>query len=558
MKKLNSNISKYLNDIKKGKIRANKDIKKMVEHILNCFKTEDIYVDDNQLEQYIGLEKYFPYNLYEWQKCLIGLHLCTYWKETGQPRWSDLIVVGGRGMGKDGTIAFESVCVSSPYNGIEKYDVDICANNEEQAKRPVQDIIEAFEEAKNLKTINHFYYWTKEMVRSKKTKSVIKGRTNNPKGRDGMRSGMVVFNEVHQYQNYENITVFTTGLGKVAHPRRLYFTSQGDIRDGVLDDLIRQGEEVLYNGANDNGKLFFLYRLEDKKQVHDPSNWIMANPSIDNNLTLREEIKKEYQEWKDNPHHNASFMTKRMNIPDNATEHAVTDWENIEACNKEIIDLSGRECVVGIDYAKTTDMVSVNAHFKIGDNRYDINHSWLCLKSADIKRIKAPYHKWVEDGYLTLVDDVEIHTDHIINYILELQRKYQIKKVAIDEYRYMILSNALKDIGIDAHTSKNLKLVRPSDIMKISPIIDRCFANKYFHWNNNRLLMWATNNTKLVKHGRTFKSDDKDIGNFVYGKIEGRSRKTDPFMALVASMVIENELSSVALVDMPELPTFVL
>ena len=44
----------------------------------------------------------------------------------------------------------------------------------------------------------------------------MKGHTNNPKGRDGLRSGKVIFNEVHQYENYDNIKVFTTGQGKVA------------------------------------------------------------------------------------------------------------------------------------------------------------------------------------------------------------------------------------------------------------------------------------------------------------------------------------------------------
>jgi hypothetical protein len=36
-----------------------------------------------------------------------------------------------------------------------------------------------------------------------------RGRTNNPKFKDD-RSGIVVFNEVHQYENFKNIKVFIT------------------------------------------------------------------------------------------------------------------------------------------------------------------------------------------------------------------------------------------------------------------------------------------------------------------------------------------------------------
>lgn len=58
------------------------------------------------------------------------------------------------------------------------------------------------------------FYWNKEEIINLKTKSKIKFRTNNPKGKDGLRSGKVDFDEIHAYQNWENINVFTTGLGK--------------------------------------------------------------------------------------------------------------------------------------------------------------------------------------------------------------------------------------------------------------------------------------------------------------------------------------------------------
>lgn len=67
--------------------------------------------------------------------------------------------------------------------------------------------------------LSRFYYHTKEVLQGRKNLGEVKGRTNNPKGRDGMRSGAVIFNEVHQYQNYDNIKVFITGQGKVAEPR---------------------------------------------------------------------------------------------------------------------------------------------------------------------------------------------------------------------------------------------------------------------------------------------------------------------------------------------------
>ena len=51
--------------------------------------------------------------------------------------------------------------------------------------------------------------------------------------------------------------------------------------------------------------------------------------------------------------------------------------------------------------------------------------------------------------------------------------------------------------------------------------------------------MLVFNNTKVIRYGR---QQGADKGSFVYAKIEARSRKTDPFMALVASMVPESKI----------------
>ena len=200
--------------------------------------------------------------------------------------------------------------------------------------------------------------------------------------------------------------------------------------------------------------------------------------------------------------------------------------------------MKGWSCTVGIDYMKTSDFAAVNFHFKQGDQRYDINHAWICSASKDIPRIKAPWREWVAKGQLEYVDDIEIHPSVIANYIYETGRKYSIAMVAIDNYRYSLLADALSRVGISKENG-NLMLVKQTDIITVVPIIDHCFLNRYFHWGDDPVLRWATNNTKVIRYG---KQQGADKGSFVYAKIEARSRKTDPFMALVASMVPEAKI----------------
>ena len=532
-------IQEYMDIVEKETFRSCEEQKLLVDHIRACFETEMIYVDVDQLKKYMHLcEKYLPFGLFPWQKFVIALHDCTYWEKTGQPRWPDLFCMIGRGAGKDGTIAVESFMLTSPYNGIREYDVDICANNEEQAIRPVQDLTGFFEVPAVQKKVQKYYRWTKEKVISLKTRSVIKGRTNSPKGKDGLRSGIVIFNEIHQYQNYDNINVFTTGLGKKEHPRRSYYTTNGDVREGPLDDLIADSEDILRAGRDDNGLLPFICKLDSKDEVDDPENWVKANPSLPYLPNLQMETQKEYREWKANPDRLPAFMSKRMNLPDMAKDSAVAEWDSIAATSKEIPDLKGWECTVGIDYSKTTDWMAVNFHFKNGNDRYDINKAWICSACKDIPRIKAPWRDWVKAGLLEYVDAPEIHPSIVADYVYEMGRKHHINMVAIDNYRYTLLSDALSRVGIGKEYD-NLMLVRQTDIIKVVPVIDHCFLNGYFHWGDNPVLRWATNNTKLIRYGRDAGADK---GSFVYAKIEGKSRKTDPFMALVASMVPESQL----------------
>lgn len=535
--KLDPRIEAYLQPIESGQVKACKDQILLAQHIRDCFATEDIYTDSEQLDHYLDLAKYFPFQeVFPWEAYVAALHLCTYRRSDGMPRWPDALVMIGRGNGKDGFIAWASMCLLSPYNGIRGYDVDICANNEAQAVRPVADVIEALENPEHIGKMKKHFYWTKEQVTGLATRSVMKGLTNSPKGKDGLRSGICIFNEIHQYENYKNIDVFTTGLGKKQHPRRTYCTTNGDVREGPLDNLLEQAADILSDCHPDEGFLPFICRLDSKDEAKDPENWIKANPSLPYRPDLAMEIRKEYREWERNPGQLPAFMTKRMNLPSSMMDIAVTEWDNIAATNKPLMDLKGLTCTIGIDFSSIRDWASVCFHFRVGDLRYDFGRSWLCLRNPDLWRIKAPWREWADRGLLVPVDDVEISPYLLTDYIAEVAQDYLVSMVAVDNFRYALLKDALLSIGFSARDFKNVYLVRPSDIMRIQPVIDSCFNNHWFHWDDNPVLRWATNNTKLVRSG---KKEGADTGNYYYAKIEQKSRKTDPFMALVAAMAVE-------------------
>lgn len=527
-------VQRYIDMVEGGEVKVNVERKQLIEHIKEVFRTETLRYDENQIEKYLSYQKYFPFELFEWEIFCFVLFACVF-KTDGNPRWSDLFALMGRGAGKNGFLSFVCFCLITETNGVAYYDIDICANSEEQARTSFDELIAVLENPKYRKLFEKNFRWTKTEIVNKKTHSRIKYRTNNPKGKDGLRSGMVAFDEPHAYENWENINVFTTGLGKKPHPRRLYISTNGDVREAVLDQLIEKSLKILNGELADNGFLPFICKLDEEKEVHDFDMWEKANPSLPYLPTLRQQMEREYVDYKLDPVINNAFMTKRMNIPQGRKDTEVASWENIMATNGELPDLDGKTCVCGIDFSKTTDFVSAFLLFKEEEKYYGILHSWFCLKSNDRHRIKIPLNEMAERGLVTMVNDVEINPTLVTDWLKEQRDKYRIEKIAIDSYRYALLSKALREIGYDAN-EKMVKLVRPSDIMLAYPKINSMFVSHKLTVGDDPMFRWFTNNTKL---------EPAPNGNFKYGKIEPKSRKTDGFMAFVAAMTLEEELPDI-------------
>lgn len=545
-------IDEYILPIRSGDIPASKELRQACDLIESKLNDTDVYIDTGKIEKAIELiERYFKMTLFPWERFIIALIHC-YYKSTDTVVFSEFFIMMGRGNGKNGFISGVAWYLTTMYHGIQGYNVDIIANSEEQAKTSFEDIYQMLEDTwtKSKK----FFYKTKELITSLKTRSYIKYNTSNAKTKDGKRSACLIFDEIHEYENSSTIQVFHSGFGKRKHSRIFYITTDGHVRDGVLDERLRIAHDVLNGIIKDSGLCPLIYKLDNEKEADDKNMWVKANPSLPYFPILLKEIEKNYIEKDYDKTVESDLYTKRFNLPRNNAEIAVTSYDNVKATNKPLPNMKGWSCVAGIDYAELSDWAAVNLHFKQGENRYDINHAWLCLQSKTLHRIKSPWRQWVENGLVTAVDDVGIHPDLLTEWIWKNMKQYSVKMVALDGYRFALMADSLAKIGFEPKERKNVKLVRPSDIMQAEPVIQECFNRGLFTWGDAPHLRWAVSNTKRVRASRNV---GVDTGNFIYAKIEAKSRKTDPFMALVASMTCENELSGQT-VTLPPIGAFVM
>lgn len=524
-------LAEYVNLIESGDVPACADQLKLVDMVADCLKTEELYFDPDQVAKYMSYQKYFPFDLFPWEKFVFVLHNCVFTEE-GAPRWFDLLLYMGRGGGKNGYLSFEDFCLLTETNGIVGYDIDICANSEEQARTSFDEIYDVLENPKYSKAMRHNFKWNMTEIVNLRTKSKMKYRTSNARTKDGGRQGKVDFDEIHAYENWDSINVFTTGLGKKSCPRITYATTDGDVREGPLDQLKERAFKILDGELEDNGLLPFICRLDNDEEVHEEAMWPKANPSLPYKPDLMARIRTEYQNYILEPVKNAAFMTKRMNRPQGHADTEVTSWENILKTNREVPDLLGATCVCGVDFSKTTDFMSAFLLFRDGEQYYGKHHSWFCARSRDKDRIKIPLDEMERRGLLTIVDDVEINPFLVTEWIQDMRQMYNIVRIAADSYRFAIFRRSLESIGFTAQ-DKSVKLVRPSDVMFAQNKINSLFAHGGIIWGDDPLMRWYTNNTKLVPAPNN---------NFKYAKIEGKSRKTDGFMAFVHAMTVEDAI----------------
>lgn len=539
-------IQDYIQSIRSGEVPASREMHQACDYIEGKLNNPDVFVDTEKIEKAVELiERYFRMKLFPWEKFVLALVHC-YYRSSDTLVFTEYLIMMGRGNGKNGFISGVAWYLTTMYHGIPGYNVDIIANSEDQAKTSFEDIYQMLEDtwAKSKK----FFYKSKEEIVSLRTRSYIKFNTSNARTKDGKRSACLIFDEIHEYQNSDTIKVFRSGFGKRKHSRTFYITTNGYVRDGVLDDRLRIAHDVL-NGEIKNSRLCpLIYKLDDEKEADNKELWVKANPSLPYLPTLQLEIEQNFIDKDYDPTVASDLYTKRFNLPKGNAEIAVTDYSKVKATSRELPKLDGWTCTVGMDYAELSDWAAVNLHFRRGPQRYDINHAWLCTQSKTLQRVKAPWREWAERGLVTVVDDVSIHPDLLADYIRLAGQRYNVKMLAMDNYRWTLVSESLRKIGFDAQDKSRVKLVRPSDIMQVEPVIQECFDRELFTWGDNPCLRWAVNNTKRVRSSRSL---GVDTGNFIYAKIDAKSRKTDPWMALVASMVVEPALGSGMPVQVP-------
>lgn len=557
-------IEDYIKFVEENPDETDDEIKLLIKNIVKpTLSRDDVFFDSEMLDKAIQYCEKWYYKLFPYQKFAYALFFMYDKNNPDIVIFPDILIMMARGNGKDGMIMPLANFLQTHYYGVKNYHIDIVATSEEQALNSFNVVYQMLED--NKQVMRKFFYWNKTEVINKKTHSVLRFNTSNAKTKDGKQTGMIIFNELHAYEDYKQLNVYSSGLGKIRHSRTVTITTNGTVRDGPLDEKLRLSKQILNGEENFLGLLPIIYKMKNKKLVDIPMKkfletkdkndiditmWCQANPSLRYMPVLRNAIIKDYIKMQKQKSYRVEFYAKRMNIPQQDEEMTVTEWDFILKASYSDVeneipratgDINGNLAIVGIDFASLNDFASSGFLFKKNGEYIWRQRTWICSKSKFFGDIKFPFDNKGQEGFedFEVVNTETIDAEDIILWILSEMTKYNVKKIVLDTYRYKLLEEIFRKYGVSIETKENpyglVRMIRyPASIAAIvAPRIEVAFANGNINIGNSAIMRWAINNT-CVKNGKD--------GNKKYEKIEPKLRKNDPFMAFVAAMSVQELL----------------
>ena len=519
-------IDDWITKVERGKVHSCKEMKQLMPVIRAVLDDHNVEIRAEEIEDCVKFSEEYFFELYDAEKFIVGLIVGLFYRDTGLLVFNQIFIMAGRGFGKNGLISAISAWMISKQN-IKKYNVDIVATSEEQAETSFMDVHEMITELPESK--KRLWSYNLERIAYKATNAKMRYRTSNAKTKDGGRPGCVIFDEIHAYENYENIKVFTGGLGKVSRPRRIYITTDGEVRDGLLDDYKERARQILSGEQKHKGFLPIIFKLDTLQEVGKPELWDKANPRINLSLDLKAQIESEYDEMLSNEKLKEAFITKRMNIPYVSKAITVASWEDIMATkDNPVIYQPGIQCQGSLDFADLMDFASAGIRWKDDGKTYFIQHTWIHEKSLQLTKYNIDIDEAVEKGWATIIREREYPTIPaviIAEWFTEKAKTYNLKKkIKCDLFRISMIADTFRDAGWE------LDPVRNGDAThnKVAPLIQGLFAERKLVLEDDKLMRWFIWNVKVSTSSR---------GNKVFEKIEPIKRKTDGFFCLLHGLV---------------------
>lgn len=330
---------------------------------------------------------------------------------------------------------------------------------------------------------------------------------------DGLNPSCAIIDEVHAHPNHDLIRVLKSAAGARANPLFLFVTTEGYAKgDTPWPDLRMFSHQILSEVLPKEDTDHFLtviYSIDDDDDEFDENVWVKANPLIEVNPILLEEIRKEAAEAKSMPSMMAEFRIKRLNRPSAAADSHV-DLAKFKQNDTvmSLDELEGYPCWFSLDMSATRDLTSLRGLWLV-DGEYH-THGWRFLPENGIHQQTAQggdiYAGWKEQGLIIETPGNTVNQAFIKDKIVELYDRFQPIAVGSDPWNASEIIRVLNDeYDIEVESIRQGAQTYHPAIKKFDEVY---YSGNLFH-GNDPILTWCAANLVMRYDANMNQSPDK-------------------------------------------------
>jgi len=214
-------------------------------------------------------------------------------------------------------------------------------------------------------------------------------------------------------------------------------SSEGTVRNGAGDTIKMELMSILkgeYEGSADNISIWY-YKLDDIKEVSDPSTWIKANPNLGKTVTY-DVYQRDVERAENAPAARNDILAKRFNIPMEGYTYFFTYEETLPHRKKNFWQMP---CAMGADLSQGDDFCAFTFLFPLRDGSFGVKCrsyiSSLTLNKLPLA-MRMKYEEFINEGSLVVLDgtvlDMMAVFDELDQFIID--SGYDVRCFGFDPY----------------------------------------------------------------------------------------------------------------------------
>lgn len=231
------------------------------------------------------------------------------------------------------------------------------------------------------------------------------------------------------------ISAIEQGASKNSDYLIIATSSEGTIRNGVGDSIKIELMKILKGEYDAPHISIWWYKLDDIKEVGDPTKWIKANPNLGKTVDY-EAYYLDVERAENAPLARNDILAKRFNIPMEGYTFFFTYEETLPHRKRNFWKLP---CSLGADLSQGDDFCSFTFLFPLPTGEFGIktrNYITEVTYSRLIEARKIKYDTFIEEKTLVVMEgtvlDLELVYDDLDEFIIK--NEYDVRCFGFDPY----------------------------------------------------------------------------------------------------------------------------